>query len=270
MRNFYRGIAWSTGLALTLGWAVSANAAINNAGFNGSVSSATSLYFGTGNTNRGFTIDRETGGLELGLRAHTRYPFGDDSVSTSPTPGLMNQGNGTYGSFDPIGYFPGTPGIPGGPRSSWNFDFSINTNYDGTGTDIGASGLHFALLIDSDPGFGVSFIPATGFDPLAIPDNGYGDNGAKDGNGLAATFIGTNNVAQNSQNVAFFPVAINPFSNGLYDIALVAYNANNVEVGRAQIEVLVGTVPEPASMAIWGLGALGCAVAGYRRRKLAA
>jgi len=30
-----------------------------------------------------------------------------------------------------------------------------------------------------------------------------------------------------------------------------------------------GNVPEPASMAIWGLGAVGCAVAGYRRRKLA-
>jgi hypothetical protein len=28
-------------------------------------------------------------------------------------------------------------------------------------------------------------------------------------------------------------------------------------------------IPEPASLAIWGLGALGCAVAGYRRRKLA-
>ena len=26
-------------------------------------------------------------------------------------------------------------------------------------------------------------------------------------------------------------------------------------------------VPEPASLAIWGLGALGCAIAGYRRRK---
>lgn len=28
-------------------------------------------------------------------------------------------------------------------------------------------------------------------------------------------------------------------------------------------------VPEPASMAIWGLGALGCAIAGYRRRQAA-
>jgi hypothetical protein len=28
-----------------------------------------------------------------------------------------------------------------------------------------------------------------------------------------------------------------------------------------------GAIPEPASLAIWGLGALGCAVAGYRRRR---
>jgi hypothetical protein len=28
-------------------------------------------------------------------------------------------------------------------------------------------------------------------------------------------------------------------------------------------------VPEPASLTLWGLGALGCAIAGYRRRKLA-
>jgi hypothetical protein len=30
------------------------------------------------------------------------------------------------------------------------------------------------------------------------------------------------------------------------------------------------TVPEPATLTIWGLGALGCAAAAYRRRKLAA
>jgi len=30
-----------------------------------------------------------------------------------------------------------------------------------------------------------------------------------------------------------------------------------------------GAVPEPTSIAIWGLGALSCAVAGYRRRKTA-
>jgi len=33
------------------------------------------------------------------------------------------------------------------------------------------------------------------------------------------------------------------------------------------LTVQIGPVPEPASLAIWGLGALGCAIAGYRRRK---
>lgn len=32
---------------------------------------------------------------------------------------------------------------------------------------------------------------------------------------------------------------------------------------------VAANVPEPASMAIWGIGALGCAIAGYRRRKVA-
>jgi hypothetical protein len=33
--------------------------------------------------------------------------------------------------------------------------------------------------------------------------------------------------------------------------------------------VTSASAPEPASLAIWGLGALGCAVVGYRRRKMA-
>lgn len=34
-------------------------------------------------------------------------------------------------------------------------------------------------------------------------------------------------------------------------------------------EPLPGTVPEPMSLAVWGLGGFCCAIAGYRRRKLA-
>jgi hypothetical protein len=33
---------------------------------------------------------------------------------------------------------------------------------------------------------------------------------------------------------------------------------------------VTSTVPEPATLSIWGLGALGCAVAAYRRKRLAA
>lgn len=41
---------------------------------------------------------------------------------------------------------------------------------------------------------------------------------------------------------------------------------------QSQLErdALAEVVPEPASLAIWSLGALGCAVAGYRRRRQAA
>jgi hypothetical protein len=37
----------------------------------------------------------------------------------------------------------------------------------------------------------------------------------------------------------------------------------------AVIEPSAGPVPEPASLAMWAIGALGCTVAGYRRRKRA-
>jgi hypothetical protein len=41
------------------------------------------------------------------------------------------------------------------------------------------------------------------------------------------------------------------------------------QVDRIRIYSDAAAVPEPASLAIWGLGALGCAIAGYRRRKAA-
>ena len=51
---------------------------------------------------------------------------------------------------------------------------------------------------------------------------------------------------------------------GAYDDNDGAYQ---IRVGVNEIPTLA--VPEPASLALWGLGTLGCAVAGYRRRKLA-
>jgi len=37
----------------------------------------------------------------------------------------------------------------------------------------------------------------------------------------------------------------------------------------SEFQVDAAAVPEPASLAIWSLSAFGCAIAGYRRRKLA-
>jgi len=41
----------------------------------------------------------------------------------------------------------------------------------------------------------------------------------------------------------------------------------NETIPGTKISELPPPTPEPASLAIWGLGALGCAIAGYRRRK---
>lgn len=57
---------------------------------------------------------------------------------------------------------------------------------------------------------------------------------------------------------------------GITNGSLSSFSANfsgNADAGQ---EGLVVPLPEPASMAIWGIGALGMAFAGYRRRKLIA
>ena len=60
--------------------------------------------WGSGNSNGGFTTDRNaTLGIELGLRAKTRYPVPSDSPA-----GIMSQGNGTYGNFARPGTAPAT------------------------------------------------------------------------------------------------------------------------------------------------------------------
>jgi hypothetical protein len=44
------------------------------------------------------------------------------------------------------------------------------------------------------------------------------------------------------------------------------YKIDNISL----VDVNAETVPEPASLAIWGLGALGCAVAAHRRKRVTA
>jgi hypothetical protein len=251
-----RRVASCTSLAMILVLAAIANAAIQ---FDQSVTGG--VIFGSGNFNGGFTVDRDSiPGLELGLRTHTRFPSSDGTAA-----GIMSQGDGIYGNFAALGFF--TDGSLGGPRASWNFDFSINSNYDGTGGNL--SGLTFLLNIDYDPSAGTSFLA---INPLtAISDNAYGTNSglvAVGTSGSSAGLVATTNLAQNSEQLNFFAGAppFNPNVSGVYDISLQAFQ-NGELVGQTQIQVDVGSVPEPTSLTMWGLCTLGCAIGVFRRRK---
>lgn len=263
MEQTNRAIAWCISLAIVLAMTAGANSATITDTYNDSVTPG--VFYGSGNANGGFTVERVLGdgiALELGLRAHTRYLVPDDSPA-----GIMSHGNGTYGNFQAQGYLdpPGPnneSADPSGTLASWNFDFSINTNYNGDSLGGGLlSDFNYLLKIDYDPSSGQNFenFPYVLF--------------------LGNSPTGSPNLAQNSENIGFgfltsnAPQSFSPFASGDYVIKLEAYQGDPLNggtlVGSSQIDVLVGSVPEPASMAIWGLGALGCAIGAYRRKRMA-
>ena len=96
--------------------------------------------------------------------------------------------------------------------------------------------------------------------------NEAGDDLDLAANRIEAQFTSTN------QNFALMQVSFTHKSG--YFISPTIYPADELahpELHNAAAELRnasISAVPEPASLAIWSLGALGCAIAGYRRRKL--
>jgi hypothetical protein len=198
------------------------------------------VIYGSGNVNSpSFAVDRQ-GDLELGLRAHTR--FVDDAASKS-------NGAGLYTSFST------TPSAPG--LGSWNFDFSINTNTQGMGVNVGDLSLRYFKF---DPINGAPYF-----------DHSFGTNATLDSAGTEApsndaityaSLKANNNLVQNSWNLGFFPgfPAYDPSASGLYDVVLSAFDvASGAQLGSVGIQVEVGDgaqVPEATSFIAWGLLAL--------------
>lgn len=198
------------------------------------------VYYGTGNFNGNFTIGN-TNGIEVALRAKIR---GGDSIDGSS------------------GIYQAQPSLPGSNRALWNYDFSINT----AGSEQLLSGFQYRLGVDHDPTAGTLFSyvnPLTGFAGNSFYRGPFG--------------LGPITGVQNSENVGFASTpggAFNVSADGLYTFNLAAFALDDGSfsnpLSQTSILVRVGNpaaaaVPEPMTLALFGVGLLG--FAGARRRK---
>jgi hypothetical protein len=226
------------------------------------------VIFGSGNANGSFTIASGSN-MEIGLRAKLRYNSSGLPENTFNQVGTSN----TY-SFDPA------DGNAPGNRAFWNFEWSINTNLDGTGSSalddftyqialfkVGADGTNTADALTFDPINAVYFDHAMGTNATTAATKFIAGDATQ-----YANAISTLNVAQNSWNYDFFDGAPgtalenwDPNAAGTYIIRLTAFDAFGAEVLSNSINVHI--VPLPA--AAWaGLATLGAAfgVRKLRRR----
>ncbi len=228
------------------------------------------VIFGTNTGNGAFTVTRESiPGLELALRAKTRFPVSNGTYNSNGD-GSYTHPAGTAGTFGFVS------GSDGDNTPVWNFDWSVNTDYNGTsGRTVGF--YTYRLSLDADPGVGVTnflaFDQITPANPgVSFFDHSFGDNmtttatDSKATNGTEyETLLATKNLVQNSWSYEFFddqaPLTGFTAAPGEYTIKLEAFEGGNL-IGETSMNVVMIPEPSTAIVAVMGLSVLG-----FRRRR---
>src|SRR6056297_392721 len=140
------------------------------------------VIFGSGNANGGFTVTQNNG-VEIGLRGKLRF---DENNLPQNTYNSNGDGTYTFQAGNPptgFGFDPNNPTTP-----IWNFEWSVNTDYDGsTGKTLGD--FNYFISLDVDPGPGTGFVGGGFFDPinLVFADHAIGTNVTGNGAGSVAS-----------------------------------------------------------------------------------
>lgn len=203
------------------------------------------VIFGSGNANGAFTVEREDG-VELGLRAKLRHNAGGAPENT-----FNSNGDGTY-TFQA-----GVAPFQSASTAVWSFEWSINSDYDGTSTHK-LMDLTYSLSMTSTTGASMAaFDPINDINPgnpgfgTVFWDHAIGDNSSGNGGGTSAsseaeygTLIANNTVAQNSWKPHWVATGFDPTDVGSYTFVLSASDGSG-EIASTQITI--NAVPEPGS-----------------------